>query len=518
MTRREGAALAALLAIGLALRLPSFADAMFGDEVSTYFVVEGHGLRQALDLVLTPQEQTPPLYFVLAWLSQRLWADSDALRLPSLLAGVGLIGACFALGREVGGRGAALLAGALAALSPVAIFYSTEARAYALAALCVTVSTLGLLRALRGGGRRWWALYAAGACAAVYSHYTTAFPLAAQALWALVFRRASWRPLLASSGLAALAFAPWLPELRDDQRDPVGRVIAALHPLTAGNVRRDLEHLIAGSAYAPMRDVPTGPAFAAIAAGIALAVAGALRAGRPRATASSPTGLLLVTGLASPAIALAVSLAGTSVYLSRNLLASLPMLLTFVAVCAARSTGRWRVAAGALLLAGYGTGAIATVLPSNRRPDADGAVAWIAGRSAPSDPVVQVTLLNGPGVLQPVEIALADAGLASHPVVRVGAPPRAADLARRSPGGPGQFAPLAIPPAASLAPGAAAAARSGRMFVVLYALTMAQLDASPTTGNPARAFIRALPGRWSVTASRTFGGIGPVQVLELRRA
>ena len=52
---------------GLLLRLPSFDDSLFGDEVSTYFIVTGHGVGQVLDWVRSDLEVTPPLFFVLAW-------------------------------------------------------------------------------------------------------------------------------------------------------------------------------------------------------------------------------------------------------------------------------------------------------------------------------------------------------------------------------------------------------------------------------------------------------------------
>ena len=65
------------------------------------------------------------------------------------------------------------------------IYYSTEARSYGLVVFFVLLSTAALLRALDGGGVGWWVLYGAASCAAMYSHYTAAFALAGQALWAL---------------------------------------------------------------------------------------------------------------------------------------------------------------------------------------------------------------------------------------------------------------------------------------------------------------------------------------------
>jgi uncharacterized membrane protein len=65
----------------------------------------------------------------------------------------------------VGAR-AAVVGCALVALFPFLIFYSTEARPYALLVLLILLSTLALLRAVRAGGLGWWAAYAVFACAA----------------------------------------------------------------------------------------------------------------------------------------------------------------------------------------------------------------------------------------------------------------------------------------------------------------------------------------------------------------
>ena len=141
--------------IGLLLRLPSLGDSLFGDELSTYFTVTGHGLGRTVRIVRSDQELTPPLYYVLAWLTSRLGSSPDALRLPSVLAGVTAIPLTYCLGMRTVGRNAALVGTGLMAASPFLIFYSTEARAYALMLVLGLLSTLALLKALEAGQRRW---------------------------------------------------------------------------------------------------------------------------------------------------------------------------------------------------------------------------------------------------------------------------------------------------------------------------------------------------------------------------
>ena len=89
--------------------------------------------------------------------------------MPSLLAGVATVPLVYVLGARTVGRAAGLAGAALLALSPFAIFYASEARAYALMTLIVVLSTLALLRALETNERRWWAAFALLQAAAMYS-------------------------------------------------------------------------------------------------------------------------------------------------------------------------------------------------------------------------------------------------------------------------------------------------------------------------------------------------------------
>lgn len=82
----------------------------------------------------------PPLLPIVLKFWTALFGDSAAvLRLPSLLASVGIVAGAYWLGRQILSRPAALLVAFLLALSPHQVFYAQEARMYAL----VTALTLG---------------------------------------------------------------------------------------------------------------------------------------------------------------------------------------------------------------------------------------------------------------------------------------------------------------------------------------------------------------------------------------
>src|SRR5918997_2957510 len=147
---------ALLTLLGVALRLPLLNDSLVADELSTRWMITAGGLGDVIAKVHTDAEITPPLSFVLSWLTTRPELSPELLRLPSFIAGAATIPLIYAVGARTVGRGAALLAAALAALSPFLIFYSTEARSYALLVAFVLVSTLALLVAVEGGRTRWW--------------------------------------------------------------------------------------------------------------------------------------------------------------------------------------------------------------------------------------------------------------------------------------------------------------------------------------------------------------------------
>ncbi len=78
-------------------------------------------------------ENTPPLWYLIAWVDSRVLGDGEvALRLPSALAGIATVPVAWLIGSELAGRRAAVLAAALVAVNPLFVWYSQEARAYAL--------------------------------------------------------------------------------------------------------------------------------------------------------------------------------------------------------------------------------------------------------------------------------------------------------------------------------------------------------------------------------------------------
>jgi 4-amino-4-deoxy-L-arabinose transferase-like glycosyltransferase len=475
-----------LTLLALVLRLAVVRDSLLGDELIMFGIVHDRGLGDVLHVVRAT-EKTPPLHFVLAWGSARLGDPTLWIRLPSLLAGTALVPLAYRLGRDTVGRRPGLIAAAIVALAPFALFYATEARAYALVAFLAAVSTICLLRALDTGRIAWWAAYVAAVLAVAYTHYAGIFVLAAQAGWAFAVQRERLRELVAAHALIVVGFVPWIPSylVQQGHSGDEARRIAAFAPPTLEYFARANAQVLLGEPFAGLHEVP-GTAAAVVALvvlGAALAAA-ALRA-RGGARPGARGALVILLALATPLGIGLLSLApDQSWLLPRNMSASLPALAVLVGwllatlarslAAVARPLAAAAVAAFLLALA---VGTAQALRPDNRRTPFRSAAHWIDDRAQPGDPVVQQLLFGSGSLGDVLRINFAR----PHPLLDAGAA-----------GGP------------------AAWARAERVFVV---------RALPdSAGGAAPLAPRAGPdGAFELVAERRYAGLGDVVVGEYRR-
>jgi uncharacterized membrane protein len=313
---------AIVTAAAVALRIPYLGNqSLWYDETFTHTIVTSRSIADVWHNIRST-EGTPPLYYLLTWGWAKLFGiHSDAaLRATAGIAGAASAPVAFAALRRLVGERAALAAAALVAASPMLVWYSLDARAYALLVLLSLVSLWAMSLILERPTRRRglaWALAAAGA---IWTHYFAAFLVAAEVavlLWRLPAARVA---TLAWTALAGALVAPLVTVLSaqsDTRTDHIGAL-----PLGSrlGQAGRQL-------AMGP--NVPrawleaTGLALAA--AGVA---AGALAARRePR--------LRVPLAIAAIAIGLPLFLSVTGIedrLLARNLLIAYPCLAAIAAV------------------------------------------------------------------------------------------------------------------------------------------------------------------------------------------
>ncbi len=158
----------------------------------------------------------PPLYYLALNLWIGLFGEGEvAVRLPSVLASLAVVGGTFFLGRRVAGPHVGLLAAALLALSPFQVTAAQEARTYPFITLFGLAAGYGLWRALEQGRRRHWVLYAGGLALGLYTHHFSWLLVPAFAMFVLATpqTRAAWKPWVFWTAAAGVAYLPMVPFL-----------------------------------------------------------------------------------------------------------------------------------------------------------------------------------------------------------------------------------------------------------------------------------------------------------------
>jgi len=227
---RRSILLIAILLLGALLRFYRLgAQSFWNDEGNSARIAE-----RSLPLILegAAGDVHPPGYYLLLHYWRAALGQSElALRSLSVVAGLALVAFTYLLGRHLFNEVIGLIAAFLGAISPLAIYYSQEARMYALLAALSALSCLLIARVLQSGGSSRspsrvsllsLAAYVGAAAAGLYTHYAFVFVVVAHnvvfGVWWLVDAlrvRPRWRALAAwavAQVTMLLLYLPWLPE------------------------------------------------------------------------------------------------------------------------------------------------------------------------------------------------------------------------------------------------------------------------------------------------------------------
>lgn len=364
MTRAAARLLPIVLitALGAALRLPTLdRQSYWLDELVTVSLLDrgfGDVLRE-----IPRTEATPYLYYVLAWVwSSAFGLGEIGLRSLSAVAGTATIPVTYLAGAVLVSRRAGLVAAALVATNPFLVWYSQEARSYALLALLGAGSVLAFGHALRGGRRALvaWALVAA---VAIATHYFAIFLVAAEAAWLLVRLRPAHRVVVASlvPGAVLVAHVPLVLAQRGN-----GEAVAGSSLLS--RVVGIPKNLAVGYSF-PAEALGSGVAALLIVVGAVLLARTAPRDRRGALVAAS-------LALAAVLVPTALALTGVDFLIARNTIAA----VVPAAVClgAGYATGRLGLAAAATLCILSASVALSPALdPAYGRTDWRGAAATL---------------------------------------------------------------------------------------------------------------------------------------------
>jgi 4-amino-4-deoxy-L-arabinose transferase-like glycosyltransferase len=386
---------AGLTALALGLRLATIGQSLYGDEVLTYGIVTRNGLLGVIRDV-HDTSITPPFHYVLAWLAVQVGDPTVWVRIPSLVLGTATVPLTYLLGLRTLGRRAALVAAAILTLSPFAIFYSVEARAYATLIFLIALSTLALLEALETRRARWWVVYGVAAVLVLYTHYTGAFALLAQAAWAFVTHRERLRELVVVHGAIGLGYLAWLPSfVHQHHNSGIGAIQELSATVSPNAVATALLNVFPGHPFIQLRDLPGRPEVivVCVVVGAALVLAAArVVAARVRPEVSREQALIVIVALATPVGVVLSSLVGTDLLLPRNLCASLAATALAIAWPLVSLRRLPAAAAVAAVLAAVGVGTVKSLGSDDRRPPSKDAAQLVDRRSRPGDVLVFSTL------------------------------------------------------------------------------------------------------------------------------
>lgn len=206
-----------ILILAAGLRLAGISKEPFWlDEVCTSHLSEGsfqHILKA------NARDTHPPLYFLEVSLIRRVFGDSESA-IRGLSTAWSLLGIVFLMlfARDIGGPRISIMAGLLAAVNPLDLYYAQEARMYSQAATLALASSYFLRRwfhARVGEENRslpwapWAGLYALSAVLLCLTHLVGTMILLAQGLYALGFflwkRRFRQATVFVVIGLVCLA-------------------------------------------------------------------------------------------------------------------------------------------------------------------------------------------------------------------------------------------------------------------------------------------------------------------------
>jgi len=228
-TRLDYFLVGALVAAGLALRIPGLNQGLWIDEFATLFrYVRAPAAQIIQDTGAMNNHILYSLiaHYAVSWLGESAWA----LRLPAVVFGVAAIPALYQLGRQVAGREEAFLAALFMTLNYQFVWYSQNARGYTGLLFGAVLASILFIRLLASNKPSAWLILGYGVVAALsaWIHLTAAFVILAHGLiWlALVSKSnraerfaAAFPVFLALFSAAVLTLALYAPMFWDEHNE-----------------------------------------------------------------------------------------------------------------------------------------------------------------------------------------------------------------------------------------------------------------------------------------------------------
>jgi uncharacterized membrane protein len=408
------ATLAAIIVAGAWLRLTALKrQSLWFDEIDVVVRAQ-RPFGDVLHTFVATGENGPLYNLMLAIWIRVAGASEIAVRFPSAVAGVLALPLIYLLGRRLAGPTVGLLSAGLLAISPYHVWYSQEAKMYAILVLLALGSTLLLVEALLRNRPLWWAGYSIVTSLMFYTHVASVLVFVGQTLYVLASRR-QWRGRergwLAAAAVLTLPYVPialWALRV-------VGGGVSTWQPDVG---LWDAIHIL-GVKFAVNRSEPDIERRGAVLYALLATVGAIVWACRRR---PERWWLLLLGGAATPVVGLYLVSLRQSVFSDRYAVVALPAYLLLVAAAVAWLTRERRLwPLGFLALTALLICAWTPLRDVNRSSQAEkedwrSAYADVAARAQPGD-----VLLVHPGYLVTTHTYYAqrEPRLAPYPVVTI---------------------------------------------------------------------------------------------------
>ncbi len=198
-----------VLALGLGLRLILLNQSLWLDEAINVLSAKNLPFWQFVT-GYPLGDFHPPGYFVLLWVWSHIFGFSEiSVRMPSVVLGVATIWITYLLGKDLFNKKNGIVAALLLAIGPLHIYYSQEARMYALAAFSATLSFYFLNKLLKKNKSFGW-MYSFSIALVLYSDYLVYLVIPAQIIFLLWANREKLLGVFKFMSLGILTIVPWL--------------------------------------------------------------------------------------------------------------------------------------------------------------------------------------------------------------------------------------------------------------------------------------------------------------------
>jgi hypothetical protein len=361
------------------------AQSLWFDEYVTAQDVSG-GLGSLISAI-RHAEGSPPLYFILEWASTRVLGRGDeALRVLSALAGTATVPAVYAVARELKQtRRVARVAALLVAVSPMLVWYSQDARPYALLVFLASVSLLFCARAVDEPRTSDLLLWGVTSAAAMSTHYFAVFIVFGEAVWLGVALRPRWRRLALGYAPVAVVAGPLL-ALALSQRSEKQAWIHGWPVRT--RLAEGVREFLLGPGDPDDRLTWLAAALVAVAVGIVVA-----RASRRERVAAA---IMAAVGAVAVLAPLAVTLIGVDYFIGHNVMTALIPFTLAVGVGLGTRRAGWLGAGAVVVLSLTCAGVVVNVSNNPALQKADWRSVARLLRSHDPASVILVPSLNTP--------------------------------------------------------------------------------------------------------------------------